>query len=265
MTFRLWLPAVWVAIGAFIIYGHSIVVGVFQYDDLHSIVGNQRLQSLAQVPSYFTDPGAFSSLSFGGMFRPLLLTSYAITDAVAGQNPAAYHFGNVAIHALVGVLVTALLLRLGSGAAGAVFGGLVFVAHPVNVEAATYVSSRSESMCTLFLLITLWIWCGGPARSAWRLVLGPCVFALALLSKSVGIILPALLLAHDAMHHLVVLAEPGLVAGVSVASWAILGCCRYLSGLCFKQSGSCSAHRSRARSGRTGGDPDEGARLLPAE
>jgi len=51
MTFRLWLPAVWVAIGAFIIYGHSIVVGVFQYDDLHSIVGNQRLQSLAQVPS----------------------------------------------------------------------------------------------------------------------------------------------------------------------------------------------------------------------
>jgi hypothetical protein len=128
MTLRLWLPAVWVAIGAFIIYGHSIVAGVFQYDDLHAIVGNQRLQSLAQVPSYFNDPGAFSSLSFGGMFRPLLLTSYAV----------------------------------------AAFGGLVFVAHPVNVEAATYVSSRSESMCTLFLLITLWIWCGGFDRSAWH-------------------------------------------------------------------------------------------------
>ncbi|MFP6643813.1 MAG: tetratricopeptide repeat protein [Candidatus Latescibacterota bacterium] len=196
---RRWLPVAVVVVACFAIYGTSIRGGTFQYDDLHSIVGNQRLRTLAEVPSYFTDPGTFSSLTFGGMFRPLVLISYALTHAVAGESSVAYHAGNVVIHALAGILVTTLLARLGAGTIAATLGGLWFVCHPVNTEAAVYVSSRSESMCTVFLLIGLHLWLGGATRSVgdWRLVAGPIAFALALLSKSVGIIFPALLLLYD--------------------------------------------------------------------
>lgn len=199
---RRWLPVTVVVIACVAIYGSSIRAGVFQYDDLHSIVGNSQLRSLARIPSYFTDPGAFSTLTFGGMLRPLVLTSYALTDAVAGESPAAYHFGNVVIHALAGALVASLLTRLGVVTIAAALGGLWFVCHPVNTEAVVYVSSRSESMCTVFVLIGMHMWLGGAARSGrdWRLVAGPAAFALALLSKSVGIVLPALLLLHDVVH-----------------------------------------------------------------
>ena len=123
-TIKLWLPAGLVTIACFAIYGFSIVDGVFQYDDLHAIVGNSSLHSLAHIPSYFTDPGTFSSLTFGGMFRPLVLVSYALTHAISGENPAAYHLGNVVIHATVGVLVASLLLRLGAGRLAAVVAAL---------------------------------------------------------------------------------------------------------------------------------------------
>ncbi len=196
---RRWLPVAVVVVACFAIYGTNIKGGTFQYDDLHSIVGNQRLWTLAELPSYFTDPGTFSSLTFGGMFRPLVLISYALTHAVAGESPVVYHAGNVVIHALAGILVTTLLARLGAGTIAATLGGLWFVCHPVNTEATVYVSSRSESMCTMFLLIGLHLWLGGATRSVgdWRLVAGPIAFALALLSKSVGIIFPALLLLYD--------------------------------------------------------------------
>ena len=198
-TIKLWLPAGLVTIACFAIYGFSIVDGVFQYDDLHAIVGNSSLHSLAHIPSYFTDPGTFSSLTFGGMFRPLVLVSYALTHAISGENPAAYHLGNVVIHATVGVLVASLLLRLGAGRLAAVVAGVWFIAHPVHAEVATYVSSRSESMCTLFMLLCVHLWIGGAGDRVrdWRLPVALLAFALALLSKSVGIVLPGLLLAHD--------------------------------------------------------------------
>jgi len=197
---RRWMLAGLVTLACFAVYGSSIVSGAFQYDDLHAIVGNTQLHALTKIPSYFTDPGTFSSLTFGGMFRPLLLSSYALTHAVAVESAAAYHFGNVLIHAVVGGLVTVLLLRLRTGRLAAFLGGLWFVVHPVNSEVAAYVSSRSESMCALFLLLTIHLWIDGSDRSRdWRIVVGSFLFALALLSKSVGIILPGVLLVYDLM------------------------------------------------------------------
>jgi protein O-mannosyl-transferase len=199
---RPWLPFGVVTIACFVVYGASIGSGAFQYDDLHAIVGNTQLHSLTAIGSYFTDPGAFSKLSFGGMFRPLVLTSYALTNALAGESPAAYHFGNVVIHAMVAGLLTILLLQQGGGWVAAALGGVWFVAHPVNSEVAAYVSSRAESMSTLLLLLSVHLWIGGPAERVrdGRLVGSVLLFALSLLSKSVGIVLPALLLVHDLVH-----------------------------------------------------------------
>ncbi|MDP6016019.1 MAG: tetratricopeptide repeat protein [Candidatus Latescibacteria bacterium] len=199
---RLRWTVVGVLLAALCTYGASIGSGIFQYDDLHSIVGNLRLRSLTHVPSYFTDPGSFTTLTFGGMFRPLVLLSYALTDALFGENAAAYHFGNVAIHAASGVAVAVVLLRLGVGGVVSGLAALLFVCHPLNTEAAVYISSRAESMCTLFLLVSFYLWLGGSSqRSGWRthagLVAAPVAFAMALMCKSVAVVYPLLLLSCD--------------------------------------------------------------------
>ena len=56
----------------------------FQYDDMHSIVDNPAVRSLGRIPSFFVDPGTFSGDPGIAMYRPLLVTSFALNHAVSG-------------------------------------------------------------------------------------------------------------------------------------------------------------------------------------
>ena len=66
----------------FLTYANSLD-NDFHYDDYHSIVQNRHIRSLANIPQFFTDPQTFSMLTQRAMFRPLVLTSYALN----------HHFG----------------------------------------------------------------------------------------------------------------------------------------------------------------------------
>ncbi|MED5415099.1 MAG: hypothetical protein VYC64_09125, partial [Candidatus Latescibacterota bacterium] len=85
-----------------------IIDGGFHYDDLHSIVDNPHIRSLSLVPTLFTDPGTFSGLDFGGMFRPLIMLSYSLTFAVSGLEPMAFLLTNLLLH--VGVVVLGFIV-----------------------------------------------------------------------------------------------------------------------------------------------------------
>ena len=41
-------------------YGNSLS-GSFHYDDFHSLVANPHVRTLTNIPSFFVDPGLFSS------------------------------------------------------------------------------------------------------------------------------------------------------------------------------------------------------------
>lgn len=194
-----WLCAAVVLAATGLVYASAVRRGAFQYDDLPTIVDNPSIRSLTQVPRYFVDPGAFSGLGWARMYRPLVLASYAGNYALGGDDPRGYHLVNALVHGANGVLVCLLVARLGGGAGVGLVAALLFVVHPVNTEAAAYVSSRSESLCALFLLASLlaWLRAGDAGAGAALRPLAAAAFAMALLCKSVAIALPALLLAHD--------------------------------------------------------------------
>ena len=73
-TALLWLVLVVAGTGLFA----GTVDHPFVYDDLHSIKYNPHLRSLRSVPEYFGNPHTFSSQRGGYMFRPVLLTTYAL-------------------------------------------------------------------------------------------------------------------------------------------------------------------------------------------
>ena len=102
-----------------LVYGRGID-DPFHFDDMHSIVHNTNLRSLADVPRYFVDPGAFSVDSTLTMYRPLLLTTYAVNFAVSGTQAWSYHAVNIVVHGAVVIAVfEVLLLLLGSPPAAA--------------------------------------------------------------------------------------------------------------------------------------------------
>ena len=78
-------------------YGTALL-GTFVYDDLHSVRNNPAIRSLANIPAYFTDVEMFSSLQ-NDMYRPLLLTSFALNHAVGGLDAWVYKLTNILLHA----------------------------------------------------------------------------------------------------------------------------------------------------------------------
>jgi Flp pilus assembly protein TadD len=159
--------------------------------------------------------------------RPLAHVSFGLDHYRSGYDPAAFRRVNVVIHALCGLLVCALayallvrlrrirpqtLLRIPASADRwlSLCAGLLFVAHPVQIQAVSYVVQRMTSLATLAYLLAVLLWLRGGespragARRRWRAAAIACGL-LALGSKEIAIALPAAL---------------WLIHGLFVADWS---------------------------------------------
>ena len=185
------------AVLALLVYANSLFNG-FAYDDVWIVEGRAVVHGFGQLQQLLTSdywPARFGS----GLYRPLTLFSFAVDWSVWGGDPFGFHLTNVLLHAAVTALLTLLLFRLFPWWAAFV-GGAVFAVHSVHTEAVANVVGRGELLAALFVVTACLIYVrathsGGVTVKAGVLI---CVcYALALLSKEVGAVLPALLLLLD--------------------------------------------------------------------
>jgi protein O-mannosyl-transferase len=120
-----------------------------------------------------------------------------------GAHVYGYHALNLALHVASALLLWQLLRRLGLRSAW--LGGLLFVVHPLTVESVAWISELKNTLSLPFLLLAMIAWVdydaarardpqGPAAGEGYRRCLG--WFVLALLSKSSGVMLPAVFLLH---------------------------------------------------------------------
>jgi tetratricopeptide (TPR) repeat protein len=161
--------AVVVMLGA-LIYSNTMRVP-FVYDDEHNLepLTNSSLNDWR----CFINADYAKQLVRNGALQPNFPTrivtffTFALTYRLLGNSLAGYHLVNLLIHLLNGILVYCLLcltLRTpfaktagegGSSGIMAVLASLMFVSHPVQTEAVTYISQRFTSLATLFFLLSL--------------------------------------------------------------------------------------------------------------
>ena len=200
----------------------TVASGTFQYDDGHAIVGNPHIRQLSSLPRFFTDATTFSGNSWAGMYRPLVLVSHAACWVWGGGDDAPFRVFNALVHGACAGLVTLLVAALGAGTRGAALAGLAFGLLPVNGEVAWYFSSRSESLCALFTMLSFLLYLVASTRSGrGRLWLTGSVaaFAMALLSKEVAAVLPGLLVAWELMARRRPGSLPALAAAIARCQW----------------------------------------------
>ena len=195
----------WVAaLGACLaLYANSFNNG-FHYDDEHSIQQNIYIRTLANVPAFFTDPAMFSVDADKGMYRPLLLLSYALNYAfnewcgLEGYDVRIYRAFNILLHAACTCLVWWLSCLLGGRREVGLVAAMLFALHPICTEPANYISSRSESLAALFYLLTINLFLRGERAGGWSWQAASwAALGLGLLSKSTVITAPALMLLYD--------------------------------------------------------------------
>lgn len=158
-----WLGGVLV-LAAFAAYANGLA-GPFVYDDKAAILDNPSLEHLWRLGDVLRPP--LDGVTVAG--RPILNLSFAINYAIGGTSVVGYHVVNVLIHALAGLalfglvrrtfLQPSLRARFGSAPAAALLAFTVaalWVLHPLQTEAVSYVAQRAESLMSLFYLVTIY-------------------------------------------------------------------------------------------------------------
>ncbi|MEQ8983401.1 MAG: tetratricopeptide repeat protein [Deltaproteobacteria bacterium] len=180
-------------------YGNSLGNG-FHFDDGHSIEDNVHLTSLANVPRFFTDVTTFSPLAENRAYRPVLLTSFAISHALGDGAPWAYHLVSLLFHVLGAWIVGLLAYRFFERPAAAYFATVVFAVHPLLTEPVNSISARSSLMgsALYFAAFLLYVRArDGDTHERRRLILANVVLLVALGTKLLAITIIAVVIAWE--------------------------------------------------------------------
>ena len=225
-----WLAPACLVLAVVLAYANTLHAP-FLFDDTGAVLENPTIRRL-DSPAIFTPP-ADGSTTTG---RPVVNVSFALNYALSGENVWSYHALNLAIHALAALTVFGLLRRtFGSlhlerhavnREAVALAAAALWALHPLQTESVTCIAQRTESLCGLLYLLTLYAFAratlshpindkmpggaGGRERvshllndkvdrasSAWWLGLSLGCCALGMATKEVMVTAPVLVLLYD--------------------------------------------------------------------
>ena len=164
------------------------------YSILASQLEDGRLD-VARVAGLFT--GTPNGLS-GRYYRPVFYLSYGLDYFLGGGSPRFFYIMNVIYHGMAAWLLWLGLRFLGIPARWALGTFLIFLVHPVHIEAVAWIAGRTSSLAAVFSLGALAAFAGYRRTGRVRaLVLYGIALGLSLLTREEGIVLPGILLAFD--------------------------------------------------------------------
>ena len=178
------------------LYGHTLHVP-FYLDDNALFNGTYLLRDLPAAASKLFSQRGLTNLTFAVNYR-----------LVADWSLSQLHLVNITLHAGCGLLVWLLLRQLISSFALPLCGALLFVAHPLQTQAVTYLAQRSTVLAAFLALLAFY--CHLRARDALVAAAGHRIAAYrrwylatvlaggcAVLAKENAATLPLLLIAYD--------------------------------------------------------------------
>jgi tetratricopeptide (TPR) repeat protein len=178
--------AIWIIIVVgFIVFFNSFFNG-FVADDQLQIVQNRTIQSLSNLPSFFSG-GTFSSgeerLLTGVYYKPLLNIAYAINYALGNGGPFLFHLFQVTIY-IVNACLLFLFFKGFFKNPLALFLSLIFLVHPINSEVAFYIADTQDVLFFFFGIVSLCVLLRDNFSRTF--VVASMLLLLSLLSKETG-------------------------------------------------------------------------------
>lgn len=172
----------------FATYANTFSNGLF-FDDEQFIYNNQAVQDFS-VSEFFSRSLITESGRLSNYYRPLLFFTFGVEYQLVGDHGFLYHFDSMMIHIAGGILLFLFLEKLFSKRLFAFLVSLLWLIHPIQTEAVSYVSGRGDLLSFFFVILTLYLSLF-KSKKTFYLSLFTLVFAL--LSKEVAMITPGLI------------------------------------------------------------------------
>ena len=145
---------------AFILYSNALDSN-FVLDDYRNIEANQAVKMTELTWDSLVKAGTEGKLKT----RPLPNITFALNYYFCKLTTRGYHFVNILIHAINGILLYLLftytfqtpVLKKKYGYAGFIplAAAAIWLAHPVQVQSVTYIVQRMNSMATMFYILAM--------------------------------------------------------------------------------------------------------------
>jgi len=161
-TKKIVLSILLIAVVAFVIYSNTFYSS-FHFDDSRAIAENYAIHRFDLKEIFSTST------------RPVLDITFALNYYFGKLDVFGYHLVNIMLHIANGVLLYFILLWTvnplsninSTNSKNAInfriplYASLIFIAHPIQTQAVTYIVSRSSVLATTFYLLTLLLFIKG--------------------------------------------------------------------------------------------------------
>jgi tetratricopeptide (TPR) repeat protein len=201
---RLMGPCLLIALLIAILYFNSLENQFTNWDDgmiyLNRSIRNLNWEGIKKI---FT-------LEPGNTYQPIRMLSYAIDYKIWEFNPMGYHLTSIFFYILTCIMVylthLQLSVRLREGVHPdshrrvALFGALLFAAHPVHVEAVTWLAARKEVLQGFFFFLAFFLYLKASEEAkgkAFTLGLVILFVVFAILSKPSAVVFPGVIIVYE--------------------------------------------------------------------
>ena len=174
-----------------VLYAPTVTYDFLNWDDPWYILDNPLIRSWhpANLVGIITEVVARN-------YAPVTIFSFLVDHTLWGFWAGGYHLTNLVLHAVNAVLLYALILRLSGSRSVAWLTAALWAVHPVQVESVAWISSRKGVLSATFLLASSLCWLR-EERNERHEFQGMLWFMLALLTKAIAVVFPAVVLSYD--------------------------------------------------------------------
>ena len=172
----------------------------FVFDDSPLIVENPFIRNPHFWKHIFTgDAWAFQGGHSSLFYRPLQFSIYWLIYRLADSDPAPFHLVNLALYAATGWLVYRLGRKLLGSETAALVGAILWLAHPLHVEAVAWISGLPDLGAGFFYLLAFLLFCNAETagqRKFGKHVLAALAFLSALFFKEMALSFPLMVMSY---------------------------------------------------------------------
>src|SRR3989344_1499931 len=197
------IALIFAAVGL-ILYANSLNNQMF-WDDQDIILNNQYVQNF-DWPKFFSENQIAGAGLTSNYWRPLMLTAFSIEWQLWNDWAPGYHLINLLLHIANTILLYSITVRLFRLPWVSFLTSLIFLIHPLQTEAVTYVSGLADVLSTFFIFLGILFYCkfrltqnSGHNFRYFHKYYGYTLlcYIAAILSKDTAVVMPAMLALTD--------------------------------------------------------------------
>ncbi|MEW6008069.1 MAG: tetratricopeptide repeat protein [Candidatus Omnitrophota bacterium] len=182
---------------SFFIYATSLN-GKFLWDDEFLVQDNVYIKHFSMIPGIFTKTIGVGAGRESPCYRPLQMLTYMFDYSLWGLNAVGYHLTNIILHTIAALMLFWLVYLLYNRQLLSFLVSILFVSHPIHVEAVAYISGRAESLATIGIILCLICYIKQISLNKKMIfTLMILSFCAAILSKESSLIVPILILLYS--------------------------------------------------------------------